>query len=65
MGKNFGIFWEGRWGGGVNFRGPILEDPEGKGVIQQIPSVEVVWIFSGTTQCESTCTAEEVSCEWL
>ena len=52
-------------GGGGKFWGPILEDPEGKGVIQQIPSVGVVWIFSGTTQCESTCTAEEVSYQWL
>ena len=52
-------------GGGGKFWGPILEDPEGKGVMQQIPSVGVVWIFSGTTQCESTCTAEEVSYEWL
>ena len=57
-------FWKsGREGG--KFWGSILEIPEGRGVIQQIPSVGVVWIFSGTTQCESTCTAEEVSFEWL
>ena len=32
---------EGRGGEGrgVNFGGPILENPEGRGVIQQIPSV--------------------------
>ena len=28
----------------------ILENPKGKGVIRPIPSVGVVWIFSGTTQ---------------
>ena len=54
------------WNGGAKFWGPILEIPEGRGGgIQQIPSVGVVWIFSGTTQCESTCTVEEVSFEWL
>ena len=52
-------------GGGGKFWGPISEDPDGKGFIQQIPSMGVVWIFSGTTQCESRFTAEEVSCEWL
>ena len=41
---------EGRWGG--KFWGPILENPEGRGVIRQILSVGVVWIFSGTTQCD-------------
>ena len=41
---------EGRKGG--TFWGSFLENPEGKGggVIQQIPSVGVVWICSGTTQ---------------
>ena len=40
-------------GSGGKFWGPILENPEGRGVILQIPSVEGgggVWIFSGTTQ---------------
>ena len=64
--QKFWNFWEGRsGGGGGKFWGPISEDPDGKGFIQQIPSMGVVWIFSGTTQCESRCTAEEVSCEWL
>ena len=39
---------EGR--GGVNFRGPILKNPEGRGVIGQIPSVGVVWIISGMVE---------------
>ena len=37
-------------GRGGKFWGPILENPKGRGVIRQIPSVRVVWIFSGTTQ---------------
>ena len=47
--ENFGNSG-GEWEGG-KFWGPILENPEGKlrGVIQKIPSVGVVWIFSGTT----------------
>ena len=32
---------EGRGGG--KFWGPILENPKGRGVIRQIPSVGVVW----------------------
>ena len=40
---------EGRGGG--KFWGPILENPEGRGVILQIPSMGVVWTFSGITQC--------------
>ena len=43
---------EGRGRGG-KFWGPILENPEGRGVIRQIPSIGVVWIFSGTTQFNS------------
>ena len=40
---------EGREGG--TFWGSFLENPDGRGggVIQQIPSVGVVWICSGTT----------------
>ena len=36
------------WGG---WR-PILENPEGRGVIRQIPFVGVVWLFSATTQLQ-------------
>ena len=36
--------------GGGKFWEPIFENPKGRGVIRQIPSVGVVWIFSGTTQ---------------
>ena len=32
-------FWKFRRGGGGKFWGLILENPEGRGVIQQIPSV--------------------------
>ena len=39
---------EGRGGG--KFWEPIFDNPKGTGVIRQIPSVGVVWIFSGTTQ---------------
>jgi len=35
---------------GVKLWGPISGNPEGIGVIGQIHSVEVVLIFSGTTQ---------------
>ena len=45
-------FWKFRRGGGGKFWEPILENPEGRGVIRQIPSVGGVWIFSGTTQCK-------------
>ena len=38
----------GRGGGGI--WGLISENPEARGVIWQVPSVGVVWIFSGTTQ---------------
>ena len=42
-------FPEGR---GVHFVRPILENPEGRGVIGKIPSVGGgVWIFSRTTHC--------------
>ena len=37
-------------GEGGKFWGLILENPEVRGSIRQIPSVVVVWIFSGTTQ---------------
>ena len=37
-------------GVGGKFWGLILENPEVRGSIRQIPSVVVVWIFSGTTQ---------------
>ena len=36
-------------GSGGKFWGMILEKSRGKGAIRQIPSVGVVWIFSGTT----------------
>ena len=40
-------------GRGGKFWGPILENPERRGIIRQIPSVGGgVWIFSGTTQFE-------------
>ena len=29
-----------------------MENPEGRGVIRQIPFVGVVWLFSGTTQLQ-------------
>ena len=38
------------WGGGGAIWGLISEHPEARGVIWQVPSVGVVWIFSGTTQ---------------
>ena len=38
------------WGGGVNFVGRFWKIQRERGVIRQIPSVGVVWIFSGTTQ---------------
>ena len=42
-------------GKGDPFCEPILENPEGRGVMGKIPSVGggggQVWIFSGTTQC--------------
>ena len=37
-------------GGGVNFVGRFWKIQRERGVIRQIPSVGVVWIFSGTTQ---------------
>ena len=45
-------FWKFRRGEGGEFWGPILENPEGRGVIRQIPFVGVVWLFSGTTQLQ-------------
>ena len=42
---------------GFTFWGSFLENPEGKGggrVMQQIPSVGVVWIFSGTLTIAGT-----------
>ena len=45
-------FWKFRRGEGGEFCGPILENPEGRGVIRQIPFVGVVWLFSGTTQLQ-------------
>ena len=49
---------EGR--GGVNFGGRFWKIQSGGGVIWQIPSVGVVWIFSGTTHFyKSTCS------DWL
>ena len=48
MCENFGN--SGGEGGGYIW-GSFLENPDGRGgVIQQIPSVGVVWICSGTTQ---------------
>ena len=42
--------WNFRRGGGVHFVRPILENPEGRGVIGKIPSMGGgVWIFYGTT----------------
>lgn len=43
-------FWKFQRGGGVNLGGGglISQKPEGRGVIRQIPSMDVVWIFSGT-----------------
>ena len=38
-------FLGGEVGGGGKFWGLISEDPDGKGFIQQIPSMGVVWIF--------------------
>ena len=38
-------------GEGGTFWGLILENLKGRGVIRQIPSVGVVWIFSETTHC--------------
>ena len=38
------------WQRGGKVWGLISENPEARGVIQQVPSVGVVWIFSGTTQ---------------
>ena len=46
--KNFGNSGEEKGGGG-KFWGLILENPEGRG--SHTPSVRVVRIFSGTTQC--------------
>ena len=48
MCENFGI----SGGEGGTFSGLILENPEGREVIWQIPSMGVVWIFSGTIQLE-------------
>ena len=43
--ERLGLSVEKNWG-------LILENPEGRGVIWQTPSVGVVWVFSaGTTQC--------------
>ena len=60
-------FWKsGREGG--KFWGPILEIPEGNSLGGHTANPfrgGGIWIFSGTTQCESTFTAEEVSFEWL
>ena len=42
----------GRARGGVNFGGLFWKIQREGGIIRQIPSVGVVWIFSaGTTQC--------------
>ena len=54
--KNFGN--AGQKGGGVNFGGRFWKIQRGGGVIRQIPSVGVVWIFSGTTQLEEQRTGE-------
>ena len=44
-------FWKlQRGGGGINFVGRFWKIQRVGGVIRQIPSVGVVWIFSGTTQ---------------
>jgi len=46
--------FENAEGEGGKFWELILENPEGRGLIQQIPSMGVVWIFSRTTQFEIT-----------
>ena len=57
--ENFGNSGGEVGGGGAKFWLPILENPSGRGgVIRQIPSVGVVWIFSGTTQLEEQRTGE-------
>ena len=58
MGK-FWKFRRGSWGGGLNFGCRFWKIHRGGGgVIRQIPSVGVVWIFSGTTQLEEQRTGE-------
>ena len=52
----------GRWG---KFWGPILENPEGRGVIRQIASIGVVWIFSGTTHRANQLAGETITIEFL
>ena len=43
-------FWKLQGGRGVSFVGRFWKIQREGGVIRQIPSVGVVWIFSGTTQ---------------
>ena len=54
-------------GMGVKFKGPILENPEGRGggVIRQIASIGVVWIFSGTSHRANQLAGETITIEFL
>ena len=42
------------WGGGY-FTVQKMEIPGRRGGLREIPSVVGVWIFSGTTQCDTRC----------
>ena len=58
-------FWK-FWRGGGEFWGQILENPEGRGgVIRQIASIGVVWIFSGTTHRANQLAGETITIEFL
>lgn len=53
-------------GMGVKFKGPILENPEGRGgVIRQIASIGVVWIFFGTSHRANQLAGETITIKFL
>ena len=55
----------GEVGGGGEILGANLGRSRWEGVHTANPFHGGGMDISGTTQCESRCTAEEVSCEWL
>ena len=51
--------------GGVNFGGQFWKIQRGGGVIRQIASIGVVWIFSGTTHRANQLAGKTITIEFL
>ena len=51
-------------GGGQNLRGQFWKIQRGEGVIRQIVSIGVVWIFSGTTHRANQLAGETITIEF-